>query len=354
MAAKGQSLRPSQFITTFGPGSILETPDGPVVIAAPGYSGLFDNNVYPDTYEIRDLRLSQALLGNKRIFRIPSNAELGVNENRAVYNTYHFPRWSLCASHGVLYNYQPQALIGCPRCPRVSQWGDVWAKSRQEAVRFVLACPAGHLDEVPWRSLIRRHRNGCSGRPDHLLWRGGGSALRNINLECPECRSIANFGEIYSRAHSCSGRFPEQKDLRVNCTRDAKIVQRGAANLRVSEVKSALTIPPLDTALHNLLQRRAIVPLLLAIPIFSKAMLMQLIASLVQGHQLDPTTISTIDQYEESRILAAINDIKGQATNLTERTEASLRNDEFDSLRTAASEGHPPERSDTPGGSKSI
>ncbi len=43
MASKGQSLRPSQYITTFGPGSILETPDGPVVIAAPSQSQLFND-----------------------------------------------------------------------------------------------------------------------------------------------------------------------------------------------------------------------------------------------------------------------------------------------------------------------
>ncbi|MEO1374413.1 MAG: hypothetical protein AAFW70_08875 [Cyanobacteria bacterium J06635_10] len=73
MVVKGQSLRPSQYITTFGPSSILETPDGPVVIAAPSHSKLFENN-HPEEYEIQDLRLSQTLLNNKKIFRIPSNA----------------------------------------------------------------------------------------------------------------------------------------------------------------------------------------------------------------------------------------------------------------------------------------
>jgi hypothetical protein len=148
MATKGQSLRPSQYITTFGPSSILETPDGPVVIAAPSHSLLFENT-HPDAYEIRDLRLSQTLLNNKKIFRIPSNAELGVPENRVVYNTYYFPKWSLCPTHGILYKYQPQSLRGCPECPAAIKWGEAWAKSRQEAVRFVLACSHGHLDEVP-------------------------------------------------------------------------------------------------------------------------------------------------------------------------------------------------------------
>ncbi len=350
MAAKGQSLRPSQYITTFGPSSILETPDGPVVIAAPSHSGLFENT-HPDAYEIQELRLSKTLLNNKKIFWIPSNAELGFNENRRVYNAYYFPRWSLCTTHGILYKYQPQSLSGCIRCHQqrpASKWGEVWAKSREEAVRFVLACSHGHLDEVPWRSIIR-HRQGCS-KPDYLLWQGGGGALRNINIVCPECRGRVNFGEAYSRNFPCLGRFPEENDRRVDCHRPAKIIQRGAANLRVSEIKSALTIPPLDTALHRLLQSRAVLDILVAVPIDSKNQLVQLLGRLVTGNRLDPTVAATIEQYDQVEILRAIDDILGEITNPRESTEATLRQDEFLSLRNAACDGAPPQRADKPGG----
>jgi len=138
MAAKGQSIRPSQYITTFGPGSILETPDGPVVIADPSHSGLFENTE-PDAYEIRDLRLSQTLLNDKKIFRIPSNAELGVPENQLVYNAYYFPRWSLCPTHGILYRYQPESLKGCPQCSPARKWGENLAKRRCVLFWLVLA-----------------------------------------------------------------------------------------------------------------------------------------------------------------------------------------------------------------------
>ncbi|MEH2183038.1 DUF1998 domain-containing protein [Nostoc sp.] len=347
MAANGQSLRPSQYITTFGPSSVLETPDGPVVIAAPSHSTLFEN-IHPEAYEIQDLRLSQTLLNNKKIFRIPSNAELGVKENRLVYHAYYFPRWSLCPTHGILYRYKPQSLIGCPRCKTASKWGKVWAKSREEAVRFVLACSHGHLDEVSW-SLLIKHKKGCS-KPEYLRWQGGGGALRNIRIECPECRENANFGEVYSRNFSCSGRFPEENNRRVDCNRPAKIIQRGAANLRVSEIKTALTIPPLDTQLHRLLQSRAVLDVLVAIPVNSKNLLVQLLDNLVKGNRLDPLISATIKQYEEVEILGVIYDILSEITNPKKSTEATLRQDEFLSLHNAACDGAPPQRSDKPGG----
>ncbi|NEO33663.1 MAG: DUF1998 domain-containing protein [Symploca sp. SIO3C6] len=346
MAAKGQSLRPSQYITTFGSSSVLETPDGPVVIAAPSHSGLFENT-HPDAYEIRDLRLSQTLLNDKKIFRIPSNAELGVPENRLVHNAYYFPRWSLCPTHGILYKYQPQSLTGCPRCQAASQWVEAWAKSREEAVRFVLACSHGHLNEVPWRSMLR-HKPRCS-KPDYLLWKGGGGAIRNITIECPECHANVNFGNAYSRNFPCKGRFPEENNRQEDCNKPAKIIQRGAANLRVAEVRSALTIPPLDTALHRLLQSRSIVAAL-PITVESKDQIIQILDTLVVRRLLDPTIAATIKQYDETEILGAIDDILGEITNPRELTEATLRQDEFLSLRNAASDGAPPQRADKPGG----
>lgn len=348
MASKGQSLRPSQYITTFGPGSILETPDGPVAIASPSHSRLFDNS-HPDIYEIRDLRLSQTLLNNKKIFRLPSNAELGFKENLVVYNAYNFPRWSLCPNHGILYRYESQSLIDCPHCPKKRTWVDAWAKSREEAVRFVLACSHGHVDEVPWGSLMK-HTPKCSGS-SFYKWQGGGGAIKNIQITCPNCDDKQNFGTAYSRKFQCKGKFIERApEEGVRCAKPAKIIQRGAANLRVSEIRSALTIPPLDTALHRLLQSRAVLDILVAVPVNSKNQLVEILNNLVKGKRLDPTIAETLNQYEEAEIMGASADILGEINNPKEITEATLRREEFISLQNAACYGAPPQRSDKPGG----
>ncbi|MBG1269293.1 DUF1998 domain-containing protein [Nostoc sp. WHI] len=347
MASKGQSLRPSQYITTFGPGSILETPDGPVVIAAPSQSKLFDNGRRPEDYEITDLRLSQTLLNGNKIFYIPSNADLGKPESISVYQTYHFPTWSLCTKHGILYQHRREEKVGCPSCGQLQNSYKAWDKSREEAVRFVLACSHGHLNEVPWRSLIK-HKRECQGA-DFYKWEGGGGAIRNIQIICPNCGGAENFGKAYSREFQCSGRFPERREYLAGCEKRAKIIQRGAANLRVSELRTALTIPPLDTALHRLLQCRAI---LAALPmkIESKSQIIQMLDDLVTKRLLNQTSIETIKRYSEREILDAANDVLNEQTRQHNATEENLKQEEFKSLSNAACYGAPPHRSDKPGG----
>lgn len=182
-----------------------------------------------------------------------------------------------------------------------------------------------------------------------MLWRGGGGAIKNITIECPECHQKINFGQAYSRNFSCSGCFPEEKYRRVDCDKPAKIIQRGAANLRVSEIKSALTIPPLDTGLHLLLQSRSI---LAALPstVESKQQVVEILETLVKRRLLDPAIAATIKQYDEAEIIEAIDDILDEITNPRELTELTLRQEEFLRLRDAACDGAPPQRSDKPGG----
>src|SRR5579883_266654 len=97
-----QALRRSQFITTYGPGAILEGKKGPRIIPSLEQSGIFDNHS-PQEFEIADSRLSSALLDGEGILRIPSNAELGVPDSQDIYNTTPFPSWALCTTHQILY-----------------------------------------------------------------------------------------------------------------------------------------------------------------------------------------------------------------------------------------------------------
>ena len=169
--------------------------------------------------------------------RLPSNAELGLPESREIYATRRFPSWSLCTRHHILYQKDAGDNKACPNCPPLGDTttDKAWEQANRQAIRFVRACPAGHLDDVDWVGIIQHKKESC--RPDYLLWKGSG-ALRNIQIECPLCRASVNLGVAYGRNWGCSGRFPERESqgsglYRPNdCQKDARIIQRGAANLR--------------------------------------------------------------------------------------------------------------------------
>lgn len=255
MARPHQELRPSQFITTYGPGSILETGSGPVVIKSA--DELFRAiNRDPQDFEVLDERLSRAELEGGRIGRIPSNDELELPADQALYPTERFPFWALCTVHGreqILY----EAGRGCPRCPPGAQ--PRIRKAGREAIRFVMACDSGHLDEVNWHRLVHAQRGGQC-RPDHYVWQGGGRALRHVTLECPRCAASESLGRAYARSWPCSARLPElgPRPAQSSCSQPARIFQRGAANLRLPVITSALTILDMPARIHNVLRDRRI------------------------------------------------------------------------------------------------
>jgi hypothetical protein len=338
-----QSLRRSQFITTYGPGAILEGPNGPRVIPTLDQSTLFDQR-RPSDFEITDLRLSQALLGGAGILRLPSNAELGKPDYEDIYETHPFPSWALCVRHGLLYRKTHGDNRACPRCDPMPDKYEAWRQVRRQAIRFVRACPDGHLDDVDWVGIIPHTGESCS--PGYLYWRGGGGALRHINIVCPNCNASINLGVAYARDWRCSGRFPEEGKNRSDCDQDSRIIQRGAANLRISELQTALTIPPHSTPLHRLLEMTIVQSILLTHRPGSKQELLDALQRLVQHRLLGPAVLVEIQNYPEDAIMAAIDDtIAGDLPD----TVRNLRLQELEALRHAAAHGAPPQPSPTPG-----
>lgn len=333
-----QSIRRSQFITIYGPGAILEGPDGPRVITTLDGSGLFVNR-RPEDYEITDMRLSQALLEGAGILRLPSNAELGEPDAKYVYDTRPFPSWALCTDHGRLYHKTASDSRACPACPPLSSPPDAWKRVRRQAIRFIRACPDGHMDDVDWAGIIPHSQPGC--RPSWLNWVGGGGALRDVNVQCPQCGESINLGIIYSRDWLCSGKRPEHGNARPGgCNQRSKIIQRGAANLRMPEIQTALTIPPRASALHRLMELASVRAVLVTQPISVKADLLDKLGLLVAQGLLRRATITEIDRHSESDIRQAIADVVSGNIPLTVN---GLRLQEFQALQHAAANGAPPQ-----------
>ena len=323
-----QQYRPSQIIMSYGPGSILETPNGPVL--ARSMQDFFRNiGRDPFDFEILDERLTDGELSGGRIFRIASNAELEVEDDSAIYPTFTFPTWSICTRHVPQVIYRRRD--GCPDCRDMKEF-DRAQKAGREAIRFVLACKAGHLSDVDWRGLVHGASN-CDSQV--YRWHGGGRSLRYIEIECVRCNARANFGAAYQRKNwHCLGKFPERNSTAAGCTEGAQIVQRNAANLRLPDMVSALTIVSVPSRLHKLINAHPVI-LQTAKTLRKQGKLTQPdLLSLVEG-EIPPGSLEQLREMSWPYLLNAME----QLLDLKAAQGKSLLQGEFEAFQAAATEG---------------
>ena len=339
-----QSIRPSQFITTYGPGSIIEGKNGPRLIPSPDIGLFKDPNIILEDYEISDSRLSKGILEGARVFRLPSNAELGKKDDIPLYRTKAFPNWNLCVnssnhnsqSSEDVYILYHSSLQRCPVC------NEQTSKNRQ-AVRFIVACPEGHMDDFDWYYFIHNGKKQCNNHTS-FRWIGGGSSLSNIFLDCPECNSKSkSMEQAYRSSWPCHGRFPEREELRDSsqwktCNTRARIIQRQASNLRVADIVSLFTIPPRDTALHRMLDSQLLRSHIQTETFADKIQFENRIRLLEKGKFIKNETANAILGCTWEEITQAINDLdRPSASNYRE-----LILEELNELLRASKEGAPP------------
>ncbi len=353
-----QSIRPSQFITTFGPGSILEGPDGPRVIYDLARSNVFHGQPVSD-FSINDSGLSRVISNetgvSAQIVRLPTNADHNTPDGEDIYETEMFPKWSLCTDHNFLYRRRPAVddkHTGCPQCAKHHSSYSAHVRSRREAIRFVQACKAGHMDDVAWSRLIRHATARC--HPQYLKWHGGGSSLRDVELECPDCSARVNLGEAYSRALVCTSCYPERGDLAANnanngtCHLTARMLQRGATFLYSPEHISAVTIPNLDTALHQFMASTTNLRALQAMNRFSRGQFDagQVRETLNPPEDNDPRASVILSQFCDEFVLKTAKEV---LAHRFPDTLADLQINEFTQLQQAATNGHPSQPPSTRG-----
>jgi len=338
-----QHLRLSQFVITYGPGSILEGPSGPRIIPRPDI-GLFNQgNLEPAQFEISDRKISHGLLSGSRIFRLPSNVELGKPESYYIYATKAFPEWKLCqktTDHKVESETGFFVLFHGSYCPLCGN-RDV------EPIRFVRACPEGHLDDLDWWLLVHENKTGCT-HSKWFIWREEGSALSRIWIICPKCYARQNFGDAYRKKWPCSGRFPEKEPLasgpyRPGCKNSSRIIQRQASNLRIPEIRTLFTTS-WYTRLHNLLQITPIYHAIAASRPRSFNQLREMLENLKNNRFISASIVQEILSCPWNEINRVINDILGQIpTNYR-----GLLIEEFHTFIDASINGIPPVRGQAP------
>lgn len=284
-------------------------------------------------FSIHDRRLERGLLSGAKVFRIPDSAI----SDTFVHPTASFPQWNLCVQqHDQSLNVIHNRIIGCPRCRGQARER---SKNPKFAIRFVLACANGHLDDVPWTFIVHRGQT-TPCQPDHVLWLGTGASLTSIILECPNCHARRSLGEIYQIKPPCSGWRPETGIRDQTCGQNAVVVQRGSTLLRIPEVITSLTIPP-ARSIHTVLQRDAFEAIFRSLRAFgfTEENFLRLLAQYEQEQQIPRRVCEVLREMPWEDLKEAIDELQDLSR---EKTPIEYLQQEHRALENAALEGYPP------------
>lgn len=252
------SIRPSQLVSTFGPGAIYDNLDDSFLIM--GTDSWNERNCKKLTDETllfylkkNEPRKYSSLV--KFLVPISSNDD----EEQVAIRT--FPRWGVCPECSML---QRRNHTGIGLMCRSNTCRGIDGTGRQPKtipVRFISACVNGHLDDFPWYRWVHSGTvNDCNENDARLYLIDGthSSSLESKTVRCTNCEreepmttSLSKNGLRYVLPEGCRGKRPWlTSDDPNSCLdeNDEKVflqgVFKGATNVYFPKTVRSITIPP--------------------------------------------------------------------------------------------------------------
>lgn len=250
-------LRPSQMLHTYGIGAIVDLPNISAIVL-----GLEDwqQPLPPEVGEPRLLAAVQRVLGEQveALRTMPVQIEeqspsfSGAPIRPPGVPVRAFPRWMVCPQCRLLAPvdshlfdlkvnpYRPEQTryvhTSCPKGP-----------TSVLPVRFLAACPQGHLDDFPWDFFVHRGPTSCKSRL-RLYEFGNLGDTSSIRVRCETCsvsrQMLDAFGEKGRGAlPQCRGRHPHLRDFDETCPEQLRTILLGASNSWFGMTLTALTTP---------------------------------------------------------------------------------------------------------------
>lgn len=252
-------LRRSQVISTFGPGAMLDLPDHSVIVGGLEYWRHPGERIYEERLE--------KWLGEKlarpdvKFFGPP--IETGEKSTiGAGIGVFPFPNWYLGQVErtwktldGRVYRTRP--LIPRERLIKGKYLDDDRKLWPVVPVRFVRACPKGHLGDIDWYAFVRRSFN---AEHKGLLWLdegGAGNDFAEIYVRDPKNghkRRPLSDATIKNAPvlGKCDGRSP-WLGPRVweKCGENNRLLTRSASNAYFTQTMGVISLPPGNSDLRE-------------------------------------------------------------------------------------------------------
>ncbi len=241
-------VRQSQAITTFGIGSMVDFIDHTVMIR-----GLDDWDWWrEDAFRIHNASL-ESLLGVQYFVKPKTSVKEFVwQKDRPDIPAEIFPKWLYCPHCRSLQKASKKNFDrGKFKCYSQTCKG----KSFLLPSRFVLVCPNGHIEDLPYHWWVHEAQGktcNCENPSFRMYYVGNKTDMDSLYLECTSCGTRRSMKGISSRTafskYPCTGQRPWLGD-RVECRagEEKRFMQmriRNESSVYFPCTVSALTIPP--------------------------------------------------------------------------------------------------------------
>lgn len=263
---KGE-VRSSQLLTTFGPGAMIDLPDGSIIVGGLENWNYSKNEPPPYVEEPRLVAKLRARLSVPALkLQLPPASKENEHKFKPGITCWRFPRWFLVQKAEVQTDAdgQPRPVNKGTRRKLVHQ--SRLTKGKFEGhevvpVRFVRACAHGHVNDIDWPAFVHGHGNHCGGEL-YLDERSTTGALVDIEVSCScgiQPRSLAQAATKGSRALGlCDAARPwigsYSRDQK-GCKEYSRLLIRSASNAYFSQTLSVISIPDKKSPVDDLVRQ---------------------------------------------------------------------------------------------------
>ncbi len=252
--------RLSHVVTTYGPGALIDLIHHAVLVGGLEFWQYDKARGVPVLAEprLRDavadrLRAAGRDIAVEQAFREPPTGSDRDPSRFCGIQVLEFPQWFVCQ------NPDCRALMKSTQLElRSGRYVHACARNRQTEcvpVRFVAACPRGHLDEFPWVWFAHRGRDGCAA-PSLSLLEGATGDFSEVVVQCTcGARAPLSAAQVKGANPGCHGRRPWLgPDSEETCPEQQRLLVRTASNSYFSQVMSALSVPEQGRELENVVR----------------------------------------------------------------------------------------------------
>ncbi len=252
-------IRQSQLLTTYGPGAMVDLPTHAVLIGGLDSWAGARRRIFEDRLEAlvcEKLGLERVTLEEPPIDSgDPGGPVTGID-------VFQFPAWFLAQIDRTITvagrPYQTRPLVPWTKLQRGSYIDEDRRKVPVVPVRFVVACPDGHLDDIDWYAFARN-----TFQTDHIgqLWLeegGAGNDFNEIYVRCERTKERRPLSDaaVPGALGRCSGKKPWLGPREwQQCDKLGRLLTRSASMAYFSQTKSVIAIPDHDAELRGAVDR---------------------------------------------------------------------------------------------------